>query len=142
MKNLILNILLFTTLFSLPKEKLQYANGKPTSKGIDNYIKTNENQFIKEFKTLVKDSIYNDIFFVTQNFKKTIDLKLYDPNVLAYNEQGGNYSCEIVINNEEKFSGYEFKNNINKKYYNQDNYFIKPTVFHEICHYYFYQCSK
>ena len=140
MTNLILKVLIIFTLFLSPQEKLQYANGKPRSSGIDNYIKTNENQFIKEFKLLVKDSIYNDIFFATKNFKKTTDPQLYDPHVLAYNESSGNYSSEIVVNNEEKFSGFEYKNNRHKNNYNQNDYFVKPTVFHEICHYYFNQC--
>lgn len=127
-------------LLLLPQEKLQYRDGRPTSYGIDKYVKNNQKMFIREFKQLVRDSIYNDVFFETRNFKKTTDPKLYDPQVLAYNESYGNYSSEIVVNNEEKFSGYEYKNNKNKKYYTQNDYFVKPTVFHEIMHYYFNQC--
>ena len=129
-------------LILLLPQRYEYSNGRPTSLGIDRYVNSDENQrmFIREFQKLVKDSLYNDMFFSTKNFKKTTEKKLYNPDVLAYNESYGNYSCEIVINNEEKFSGYEYKNNKNKEYYNQNNYFLKPTIFHEIMHYYFYQC--
>lgn len=129
-------------LILLLPQRYEYSNGRPTSLGIDRYInsKANQQMFLSEFQKLVKDTLYNDMFFSTKNFRKTTPKDQYVPNVLAYNESYGNYSCEIVVNNEEKFSGYEYKNNKNKEYYNQNDYFIKPTVFHEIMHYYFYQC--
>jgi hypothetical protein len=140
--NLMIKIFMVLVLFILPtQQKLQYSNGKPTSYGINNYVKSNERYFLKEFIRYSKDSIYNDIFFSTKNFKKTTDKKDYIPEVLAYNESYQNYSCEIVVNNEEKFQGFEYKNNKLKEYYNQNDYFIKPTVLHEIMHYYFNQCA-
>jgi len=140
MVNIFFKSLILLSLLWLSQQKLQYKDGRPTSIGIDKYIKENQNQFINEFKLLVKDSIYNDIFFDTKNFRKTTDPELYDPQVLAYNESYNNYSCEIVVNNEEKFRGFEYKNNKNKKYFSQNDYFLKPVVFHEIMHYYFNQC--
>jgi hypothetical protein len=43
------------------------------------------------------------------------------------------------VNNEEKFSGYSYKS-ANQSLFDEYDYFLKATVFHEIMHYYFYQC--
>jgi len=132
-------ILIFFLLLVLPQEILQHENSKLTSIGIDNCVKKNEAEFIREFQDLVKDTIYNDVFFTTKNFKKTTDKKQYDPMALAYIDISKSSSCEIFVNNEEKFSGYSYKS-ANQSLFDEYDYFLKATVFHEIMHYYFYQC--
>ena len=124
---------------SQQQSKLQRWDGKPSSLGIDVYIESNQDLFLHDFKLLVKDSLYSDVWFITKNFKKTTAKEQYDPFVLAYNESSGG-SCEIVVNNEERFSGYDYKNDKNKENYSQNDYFVKPTVLHEIMHSYFNQC--
>jgi hypothetical protein len=139
--NAILNILILFSLLSLPQEKLQYNNGRPTSKGIDDYVnsKSNQEELIKEYQNYIKDTIINDIFFRTENFKKTRG-KNYDPEVLGYNVVSQNYSCEIIITDEEKFSGFGLKQMKGNRIYDEYDYFLKATIFHEISHYYFLQC--
>lgn len=135
-----LKILSLFLLFILPQEKFQLRLGKPTSEGIDKYVKVNQMVFVNEFQDFVKDTIYNDIYFTTQNFKKTIDKEKYDPQALAYIDIYESASCEVVVNNEEKYAGYEYKNNTEKSLFDEYDYFVKSTVLHEITHYYVYQC--
>jgi hypothetical protein len=113
--------------------KYQHFDGVPTKAGIDRYVNSAENQknFIKEYKKIINDSIYNDIFFRTETpAKKT--------GVLAYNTLSLNSDCEIVVYDLEKFRAFEYDTT---KYnnYNDEDYFLKATIFHEISHYYFYQ---
>lgn len=109
--------------------KLNYSNGKPTTMGIDWYVNNKENQreFIAEYQKIIKDSLYNDIYFRTES----ID----NDNVLAYNQINAN-ECEIVVDNHENYRAFVY--NSNNDYYDND-YFLKATVMHEISHYYFYQ---
>jgi hypothetical protein len=125
------------------KLKLEYSDGRPTTLGINWYINNVENQrmFIRDYQESMKDTIYNDIYFRTENFKKIRDKK-YDPEVLAYNILTS-VGCEIVVNNEEKYRGFEYKNRKNPdyEYYNGYDNFLKGTIYHEITHYYFYQVA-
>jgi hypothetical protein len=132
MKTLVFIILLFV----LPQQKLQYNNGVPTVYGIDSYVNSSDNQknFIIEYQKLIKDSIYNDIFFVTKAPPKT---QKNPP--LAYNILSLNNDCEITVNNQARYVAFEY-DTLKKDEYNQDQYFLKATIFHEITHYYFMQC--
>ena len=126
-----------------PKPKLEYADGRPTTLGIDLYVNNGENQkmFIREFENYVKDTIYNDMFFKTTNFKKYFKGKKDGTSTLAINVVYTNASCEINVNNEEKYKAIDYKilPEEKKQWYDETNYFLKATVFHEISHYYFYQ---
>jgi len=114
-----------------PKTKLVRFDGRPTTLSINLYVNNNENQknFIKEYEKLVKDTIFNDIFFSTETPKKKTD-------ILAYNNISQNYSCEIVVNNREQYRALEYDST---KVYQDNDYFVKATVFHEISHFYFCQ---
>jgi hypothetical protein len=114
-----------------PKPKLVKLNGRPTTLGINLYVNSDENQknFIEEYEKLVKDTIFNDIFFSTETPKKKTD-------VLAYNNLSQNYSCEIIVNNNEEYRALEYDSTKN---YQDYDYFLKATIFHEISHYYFCQ---
>jgi hypothetical protein len=130
-------ILLILLLIIFPqKQKLEYNNGVPTVLGIDTYVNSSKNQrnFIKEYQKLAKDSLYNDIFFVTKAPPKT---QKNPP--LAYNTLSLNYDCEITVNNQARYAAFEY-DTLHKDDYNQDQYFLKATIFHEITHYYFMQC--
>lgn len=121
-----------------PQVKIEYSNGKPTTLGIDLYINSNYRQqgFLEEYQLLLKDTLYNDIFFRTANFRKEQGKK-YDKGLLAYNVITAN-SCEIVINNIENYRRIEYNPKDSLKY-NDGDYFLKAVVFHEISHYYIYQ---
>ena len=129
-------ILLILLLFIFPQQKLEYNNGIPTKLGIDTYVNSSVNQkrFIKEYQKLVKDSLYNDIFFVT----KTPPKKEKNP-VLAYNTLSLTYDCEITVNDLENYRAFEY-DTLKAYAYSQDDYFLKATIFHEMTHYYFMQC--
>jgi len=145
MKTIILLILFAIFPFKLQQQdkqqdKLTRWDGKPTSLGIDLYVEHNQDYFLSTFKKYVKDSLYSDIWFTTRNFKKTTPKEQYDPFVLAYNESYGNGSCEIVIDNQERYQGFDYKEIKNPDSYNQFDYFVKQVVLHEIMHDYFNQC--
>jgi hypothetical protein len=112
--------------------KIEYANGRPTTMGIDWYINNKQNQqnFLREYQKIIKDSIYNDIFFRTETPKKKT-------SILAYNLLTSN-SCEIIVNNRESYRAFEYDSTKLWDYTDED-YFLKATVMHEISHYYFYQ---
>ena len=113
--------------------KLQHFDGVPTSYGIDAYINSpiNQKKFIAEYQTLIKDSIYNDIFFRTETPKTK-------NSALAYNVISLNSDCEIVVTNLERYRAFEYYDSLEYMYGDDDN-FLKATVFHEISHYYFAQ---
>ena len=115
-----------------PQQKLEYSNGRPTTMGIYWYINDNQNQrkFILEYQKIIKDSIYNDIYYKTETpKKKTV--------ILAYNNIGIN-SCEIIVYNQENYRAFEYDTTKIGEYYDNDD-FLKAIVMHEISHYYFYQ---
>jgi hypothetical protein len=111
---------------------------KPKSKDIDDYVKQNESQFIIDYQYFVKDTIYNDIFFATANFRKLFG-KDYNQSTLAFNTMYEGSSCEITVNNEERYVDYDYTKVRHKENYGETDYFIRATVFHEISHYYFAQ---
>jgi hypothetical protein len=124
--------------YPIQKPKLEYSNGKPTTLSIDLYVNSNVNQkrFISEYQAYIKDSIYNDIYFRTE-ISKNVDNKNI---ILAYNFISQNSNCEIVIYDFEKYRALEYDSTKNNKYkYNDEDYFVKATIFHEISHYYFTQ---
>lgn len=107
---------------------------------IDNYVKTNEYQFVIDYQKFVKDTIYNDIYFTTANFKKLFGKK-YNRTTLAFNTITNNSSCEITINNEERYTDYDYSQSKYKDGYTEFNYFLRATAMHEISHYYFMQVT-
>lgn len=131
---LILLFLLPFGLLSLQKEEpALYKHGKPTSRGIDYYIKTNKENFVKEYQTFIKDTLYN-YYVSADNFNTfpdndSLELgRFYIPD-------------EIIINNEEKYCDYEIKfvSKFKKRILTEYDMFVKGVVMHELTHDYFYQ---
>jgi len=89
-----------------------------------------------DYQNFVGDTIYNDIFFETLDFRKQ---KIDKPNTLAFNIIYNSSSCEIIVNNEERYAGLDFRDVKNKNNYDENSYFVYATVMHEISHYYFQQ---
>ena len=115
------------------KHKLQHFSGVPTKFGINQYVNStiNQKKFIAEYQKLIKDSLYNDIYFRTETPKTK-------NTALAYNVLSLNSDCEIVVTNLERYRAFEFVDSLEYMYGDDDN-FLKATVFHEISHYYFAQ---
>jgi hypothetical protein len=117
----------------------EYLKGKPSSKGVSNYIKRNEYELIEEFKKYVDDTIldYYDVYIETDNLSlytghDTLELgRFYIPN-------------DIIITNEELFLDYELVllPKWRKKQHLETNQFVKSTVMHELTHWYFYSVMQ
>lgn len=137
--NIFVKLLLFCVLLFIPQKQYPLKYGKPTSKGIDDYIKTNQYKFVDEYQAFIKDSLYNDVFFSTEDFRKRTD---YDTLTLGITEMHRNYSCEIFIDNEPKFTGYDLNQltKWEKNFLNEYDQFVKATIFHELTHIYILQC--
>jgi hypothetical protein len=118
-----------------PPDKLQYKFGRPTTKGINDYIKTFEYDLIMEFKEFIKDTILlvNDVWIESDNLSEytehdSLELgRFYIPN-------------DIIITNEEMFLDYDvdMMSKWKKATYVETNQFVKATVMHELTHFYFY----
>jgi hypothetical protein len=122
--------------FRIQKEqKFPLHNSKPTTFGINYYVKTNENKFIEEFEELVGDSLY-DVYITVDDIRKYTD----DSTTLGYcaTEMG---SSEIIITNEPKYLHYEYSmlTNYQKQTTIEANNIVKGVIFHELAHNYFNQ---
>jgi hypothetical protein len=127
----VINILFFL-LFLIPTQKDLYYNkqGKPSTYGIEQYIKNDHGSLQKEYQYKIRDSIY-EVYISTDNLGAISD----------ENELGVFYiPDQIVITNEEKFIAYEFKDLTKFKQkttlYNERT--VKAVVFHELTHAYIY----
>ena len=135
-------ILIFLAITVLPQEALLlYKNGKPSSKGIDEYVNNNSNDFIDEFQQYIKDTLYNDVYITTTDLSKLAD---YDKSELGFTELHLN-GCEIVITNQRKFADYSINTLTKrggKKDRNEYEQFVKSVMFHELMHAYFRQIMQ
>lgn len=129
MKALALILLLSLSVSGISQE----FRGKPTTEGINTYIKTYEYQFIDDYQNYVGDTL-NDVYIETDN------LSTY------YNHLGLElgyfyYPNEIIITNEELFLEYRLENlsKFQKNQYRETNQFVYAVVMHELTHFYFYQ---
>jgi len=124
---------LFTS-YNLQKEVNPYYNkqNKPSSWGIDTYVKNNEKTIIAEYEYLI-DTLY-DVYIFTEDFSK--------------NENGtsiGNFYIPdyVIITNEERYIEYEYKN-LSKYQQNVVPFVaktVKGVIFHELTHAYFNQIT-
>jgi hypothetical protein len=123
--------------FFYPQQKSEYPlkNGRPTTYGVNYYIKTNEERFIREYQELVGDTLY-DVYITVDDIRKYTD----DPNTLGYCAVGMG-SSEIVITNEPRYIQYEYSmlSPYQKRSVVEANNFVKGVVFHELTHNYFNQ---
>ena len=124
--------LIFTLIFSnIYCQELEYKQGRPTSKGINEYIGENEENFINEYQNFIVDTLY-DVYFEVDNLSE----------YYKYDNELGTFSYPnlITITNEERYLDYEleFCSKYRKSRYVENNAFVKSVVMHEISHYYFY----
>jgi hypothetical protein len=131
----ILLFILFLFIFFIQDYPYPYKNGKPTSKGIDSYIKDNERNFIEDYQQFIKDTL-DYVEMETEDLTEYTDYdslelgRFYIPN-------------EIVISNQTKFIGYELSEfGKYKKTHTESNKFVRSTVMHELTHLWFNQIIK
>lgn len=127
-----IKILLILVLFFIPQEepKLLYnKDGRPSTKGIKEFIDLNQERIISEYESRV-DSLF-EVFIYTE------DLSYYSESELGAFYAPG----EIVVTDREKFIEYEFNNlsNFKKKTISSRERTVKGVIFHELTHAYFYQ---
>lgn len=110
-------------------------NGKPTSKGIAQYVEDKSDLFIREYQNFVKDTFYNVYVYAE-------DLSGHTGNDTT--ELGWFYPNEIFISTVELFVAYELADlsKIQKALLPEGGQFVKSTVMHELTHNYIYQIGK
>jgi hypothetical protein len=128
-------VILLSLFFLSPiKEKeYPYKNGIPTSRGIEYYVKLNEQKIVNEYQAFVKDTLY-DYYISTDNLSLYMDYdslesgRFYIPN-------------EIIITNELKYTDYELAlvPKWKRKSLVESNQFVKAVLIHELTHVYFFQ---
>jgi hypothetical protein len=136
MNNFISIFLLLLFLFpTIIKKKDPMFNrwGKPSTWGINTYIKNNQESLIKEYEYRI-DTIY-DVYMFSENLSETEKEdnlgEFYLPDY-------------VVITNEEKFIAYEFKDlsKFKQKTVSYAERTVKAVIFHELTHAYFYQTLR
>ncbi len=132
-----MNSLIFISLIFISfsfSDDYPLKDGKPTSKGIEQYIEDKGESLIQEYQDFVGDTLY-DIWIYAE------DLTYYDVHDSL--ELGRYYSNEIYIATAELFLAYELADlsKAQKSSIQESNKFVKSTVFHELTHDYFNQIS-
>jgi len=107
-------------------------DGKPTSKGIEQYVEENSDRVIQEYQDYVGDTLYN-VWIYTDD--------LSDKDGRETFKLGRFFPHEIYINTEELFEAYELKDLSPDQQgrYQECNKFVKAAMIHEISHEWVYQ---
>jgi hypothetical protein len=124
--------LIFALIFSnIYCQKLEYKQGRPTSKGINEYIGENEENFLIEYQEFIQDTLF-DVYFEVDNLSEYYN---YDNELGTFS-----YPNLITITNEERYLDYELQlcSKYKKSQYVENNAFVKSVAMHELSHYYFY----
>jgi hypothetical protein len=125
-------MLLLSAVFSAPDYPLK--DGKPTSKGIRQYVEDKSDSLVLDYQAFVGDTIYNVWFYAE-------DLGNYD--VYDSMELGRYYPEEIFINTAERFLAYELADltRFQRNKITETNRFVKAAMIHELTHDYIHQIS-
>ena len=110
-------------------------NGRPTSKGIERYVKDNTGTLIQEYEAFIGEEL--------------TDVMIYADDLVYYGmedslELGRYYPDEIIISTAELYWAYEVAHlpkNLRNRIL-ENNRFVKAVVFHELTHDYVYQISQ
>jgi len=128
------SILILLLLPLQEKQDYPLKNGRPTTKGIEQYVEDKSEALIREYQDFIGDTLYN-IYIYTEDLT---DNGYSDPM-----ELGRYFPNEIFITNTEVFMAYELSG-LSKKgrdTVTASNLFVKAAVFHELTHDYIYQVS-
>jgi len=132
-----LNKLIFILLFIYPFKffgDYPLKDGKPTSKGIEQYIDQMSDSLVVEYQNFVGDTLY-DVWIYAEDFP------VYD--ILDSMELGRYYPDEIYISTQELFLAYELADLPKREriLIVESNKFVKAAVIHELTHDYVHQIS-
>jgi hypothetical protein len=122
--------LLFLFYFSfVPQEQYPYHSGRPTTPGINYYVKTQQENIVKDLQFFLKDTIFN--YYITSD---------YLPNYQGYNKELGRtyYPDDIIITNEPKYRDYDIHrlSKLKKMSLTENDRFCKEVIIHELIHVY------
>lgn len=122
-------ILLILLLFHPQKDPFYNKEKRPSTYGINTYIKNNEQSLIREYEYRI-DTLY-DVNIYTEDLGDDIDGDLGEFYIPDY----------IVITNRERFVAYEFNqlSKFKQKTVPYTERTVKGVVFHELTHAYFHQ---
>lgn len=128
--NIFTNIIFFLFIsFSIQKDPYYNKQGKPSTFGIEQTIKNNQDIYIKEYEYRI-DTLY-DIYIFTENLSEK-----------GLDDLGNFYIPDyIIITNREEFIAYEFKDlskfkQLTTSYADRT---LKAVIFHELTHAYINQ---
>ena len=129
MKTIFLVLLLLIT----PQQD-EYKWGRPTSKGVDNYVERNWLVFIDDYQNFVNDTLFFEPFISTDDLSDYVN---YTRGDMGYFERPDN----IIISNEPRYIDYELKrlSEYEKNRYRDATQFVRGVVMHELTHCYMYQ---
>ena len=106
-------------------------NGCPTTIGIEQYVKDNEEKVIEDFENYYGVKI-QQMYFETDNLQD-----YGKDNYLGIFLSGMNLA---IISNEEKYQGYSAENLSKRKLQKiKENNFVISAMMHEMCHNYIYE---
>ena len=133
MKTFLLSVFLLISI-SLFSQELEYKWGRPTTKGIDNYIETNWLVFIADYQEFIGDTLVYEPFISTDDLS---DYYNYAQGDAGYFE----YPDNIIIDNNPNFIDYELSNlsKFRRNQYREASMFVRGVVMHELTHCYIYQ---
>ena len=112
----------------------EYKWGRPTSKGVDNYIERNWLEFIDDYQDFVDDTLFFEPFISTDDLSDYVN---YTRGDMGYYERPDN----IIISNEPRYIDYELSrlSEYEKNRYREATQFVRGVVMHELTHCYTYQ---
>jgi len=136
MKAVIIALLL---VLSLNASSQEYKWGRPTTKGIDEYVETHwlDMEFISAYQKHVGDTLFLDPFISTDDLSKYVS---YTRGESGFYEPPDN----IVIDNRNHYIDYELGmlSESQRSRYVEANQFVRGVVMHELTHCYIYQIIR
>jgi len=129
-------IFIFAWSITLPLfQDYPLKHGKPTSKGIEQYVEENGDLIKTEYQNFIQDTLH-DVWIYTQDLSN-----YYGSDSL---ELGWYYPNEIFITSSELFIAYELADlsKLQKARHRESNKFVKSTLIHELTHTYIHQINR
>jgi hypothetical protein len=129
--NKLLLVIIWSLILPVPQE-YPLKKGKPTSKGIEQYIEYKSESIKTEFQEFIGDTLHSVWIYAE-------DLSHYVTNDTL--ELGWYYPHEIFITTSEKFLAYEINDLSPRKQAHSagNNKFVKSAIVHELTHNYIHQ---
>jgi hypothetical protein len=129
-------LIIFSSFVLQDQYPLKY--GKPTTKGIELYVKNNKFKIISEVEKSINDTIFLDVEIIADDIRTYTD---YDSLDLGFHITYQDGSDEIIIDNQPTYAAYDIEtiSSIKKLFLTTFNGFVKTVIIHELIHTYFLQ---